>query len=195
MSEQTLDSYIPEHPKRNRVYQRFYELLQKHDKGTQLQKMALNIERGIFNNTINSYNNNNNNNNNNNYKNGSWNPKFERAYFNRAVTIFTNLNPDSYLQNKDLIKRLLSGEFDEYELCAFGPEQMWPERYEEIQRLHGKEIEVFGGLQKLDYESIVKCGKCKKNQVTYYELMTRSADEPTTKFAKCHNCGHNFKFC
>lgn len=186
MSEQTLDSYIPEHPKRNRVYQKFYELLQKHDKGTQVQKMALNIERGIFNNTINSYNDND--------KNGSWNPKFERAYFNRAVTIFTNLNPDSYLQNKDLINRLLSGEFDEYELCAFGPEQMWPERHEEIQHLYGKKIEVFGGLQKLDYESIVKCGKCKKNQVTYYEQQLRACDEPSTKFAQCHNCGHRFKF-
>jgi len=38
------------------------------------------------------------------------------------------------------------------------------------------------------------CGKCKKNQVSFSEMQTRSADEPMTTFAYCENCGHRWKF-
>ena len=32
------------------------------------------------------------------------------------------------------------------------------------------------------------CFKCKKNNCTYYQLQTRSADEPMTTFVTCVNC-------
>ena len=38
------------------------------------------------------------------------------------------------------------------------------------------------------------CGKCKKNQVSFSEMQTRSADEPMTTFAYCENCGHRWRF-
>jgi len=37
--------------------------------------------------------------------------------------------------------------------------------------------------------SLLRCGKCKKNQVDYYEMQTRGADEPMTVFAHCLHCG------
>lgn len=43
--------------------------------------------------------------------------------------------------------------------------------------------------------SLLKCGKCKKNNVVYSEMQTRSADEPMTTFAFCQECGHRWKFC
>lgn len=188
---ENLDTYIPDHPKRKHVYTKVLDVLLKHaDKSKynvsdiQLQKCALNIERGIFNCILREHPS----------QTKSWNTHFEHYYISRAVTLVTNLNPESYLKNTGLIERLLSKEFDEFELTTFGPDMMWPERHAELQRLYAKEIEVIGGLQKLDYESIVKCGKCKKNQVTYYELQTRGADEISTKFATCHSCGHRFKF-
>lgn len=42
--------------------------------------------------------------------------------------------------------------------------------------------------------SLLKCGKCKKNNVVYSEMQTRSADEPMTVFALCQECGHRWKF-
>tara|TARA_Y100000992_G_scaffold130682_1_gene86153 strand:- start:253 stop:543 length:291 start_codon:yes stop_codon:yes gene_type:complete len=39
-----------------------------------------------------------------------------------------------------------------------------------------------------------KCYKCKKNQCSYYQLQTRSADEPMTTFVTCLNCGARWKF-
>lgn len=41
--------------------------------------------------------------------------------------------------------------------------------------------------------TLLKCGKCKKHTVTYYEMQTRSADEPMTVFCTCWSCGHKWK--
>ena len=38
-----------------------------------------------------------------------------------------------------------------------------------------------------------KCFKCMKRKCTYYQLQTRSADEPMTTFVSCLNCGNNWK--
>jgi len=43
--------------------------------------------------------------------------------------------------------------------------------------------------------SLLKCGKCKRNNIEYTEMQTRSADEPMTTFAFCQDCGHRWKFC
>ena len=37
------------------------------------------------------------------------------------------------------------------------------------------------------------CNKCKSKKCTYYELQTRSADEPATIFVTCINCGKNWR--
>ena len=42
-------------------------------------------------------------------------------------------------------------------------------------------------------DSILKCGKCQKNTVDYYEKQTRGADEPMTLFAHCLTCGNRWR--
>ena len=37
------------------------------------------------------------------------------------------------------------------------------------------------------------CSKCKSNKCTYYQLQTRSADEPMTTFVTCITCGNRWK--
>jgi len=37
------------------------------------------------------------------------------------------------------------------------------------------------------------CRKCRGNQCTYYQMQTRSADEPMTTFVTCLTCGNRFK--
>jgi len=38
-----------------------------------------------------------------------------------------------------------------------------------------------------------KCNKCGKRETTYYQLQTRSADEPMTTFHTCCRCGNRWK--
>ncbi|ORY33014.1 transcription factor S-II, central domain-domain-containing protein [Naematelia encephala] len=39
-----------------------------------------------------------------------------------------------------------------------------------------------------------KCGKCGARKTTYYQMQTRSADEPMTTFVTCTNCKNRWKF-
>merc|ERR1719235_1019472 len=39
----------------------------------------------------------------------------------------------------------------------------------------------------------LKCGKCGKRDVEYYEVQLRSADEPMTVIASCAICGHRWR--
>jgi transcription elongation factor S-II len=38
------------------------------------------------------------------------------------------------------------------------------------------------------------CYKCKSNDCTYYQMQTRSADEPMTTFVTCMSCANRWKF-
>jgi transcription elongation factor S-II len=38
------------------------------------------------------------------------------------------------------------------------------------------------------------CRKCKSNKCTYYQMQTRSADEPMTTFVTCLECDREWKF-
>lgn len=40
-----------------------------------------------------------------------------------------------------------------------------------------------------------KCGKCHQRKTKYYQMQTRSADEPMTTYVTCINCGNRWKFC
>lgn len=42
-------------------------------------------------------------------------------------------------------------------------------------------------------DGIFKCPKCHKRKVTYYQMQTRSADEPMTNFINCLYCKHRWK--
>lgn len=37
------------------------------------------------------------------------------------------------------------------------------------------------------------CGKCKKRKCTYFQMQTRSADEPMTTFVTCISCNNRWK--
>jgi len=43
--------------------------------------------------------------------------------------------------------------------------------------------------------TLIKCGGCGKNNTTYHQAQTRSADEPMTTFVLCNECGKRWKFC
>lgn len=45
-----------------------------------------------------------------------------------------------------------------------------------------------------DYTGAFRCGKCKSMKTDYYQLQTRSADEPMTTYVTCRCCGNRWKF-
>ena len=188
-----IDKLIPIHPDRKKIYDKFYNFLSTNDKVIKygyieedFKKMSINIERGIFNYVLSLYKFNN--------SNEVWNNVFKFTYFNRAVTIYNNLNPESNVKNINLLDRFLSKEFNEFELCALTPKEIFPEKWNELYEAHCVDRNVMKVIPELP-DGLFKCGKCKSYKTEYNERQTRSADEPTTKFCYCHNCGHRWRFC
>lgn len=174
-----LCNFIPEHPYRKHVYEKFLELLKKYYE-TDFQKIAINIEKSIFNFSLNQT--------------GSllWDDYFKSFYHRNFFIVYTNLNPDSYLQNKTLIKRLLNNEFKEYELVELSAKEIFPEKYNE---LYNKFIKKEKEQKKEEIpDGSHRCGKCKTWKTSYYQLQIRSADEPMTTFVNCINCGNRWKY-
>lgn len=189
-----LEKAIPNHPQRKKVYEKFSNLLLLHvDKkdyhytDEDIQKIALNIERGIFNRALSLY-----------FKRSpreTWNNVFNNIYINKCVIIYNNLNPNGNIQNTGLLERLLQKEFNEFELCFFPPDKLFPEKYKALMKMHCPNINNDAPVKLEQPDGLFKCGKCKSYKTEYNERQTRSADEPTTKFCYCHNCGNRWRFC
>jgi len=197
-----LDNFIPKHPKRKRIYEKFYELIEKNAKmrpyeniketslnEIEIKKIALNIERGIFNHTLTLYK-----------KieiNETWNEVFKNVYINRAILIYNNLNPEGIMKNKDLINKLFYKQYTEFEITSFGPDRIFPERWDEIKKGILKDDEDVIYIINIEDrpDGLFKCGKCNSYKTEYNERQTRSSDEPTTKFCYCYKCGHRWRFC
>ena len=88
---------------------------------------------------------------------------------------YNNLNPNSSLKNTQLLHRLLSKEFNEFELCSFTSKQLFPERWNELVQTCIKLEPKYSEKEQVIEDGVFKCGKCKTYKTSYYQLQTRSA--------------------
>jgi len=56
-----------------------------------------------------------------------------------------------------------------------------------------KEVAVIEGEQDVRPLVDANCPKCKHGNARHWEIQTRSADEPPTRFYKCEKCGHTWR--
>lgn len=145
-----------------------------------------NLERGIYNYTIQSAK----------EKNviRKWdNPYFVTLYLDKFKTIYNNLNVKGIVGNTELIKRLKSGEFKPHELAFMKPHQLYPDKWNDF--ITAK-IEREENATKIDFSAATDdftCWKCKGTKCTYYQMQTRSADEPMTTFVCCLSCSNRWR--
>ena len=144
---------------------------------------ARNIERGIYNACIENAQRRN--------MTCHWrNDAFVLLYRNRARTIYANLLPSSYIDNRRLIGRLAREEFLPHQLAFMSPLELCPERWQEILDEKARMKELRSEAESKQYSTLFYCRKCHQRKTTYYQLQTRSADEPMTVFVTCQVC-HN----
>jgi transcription elongation factor S-II len=143
--------------------------------------IALNIEKGIYNYTIDEAG----------RKNlvKKWeNIHFVEIYLTRFRTIFNNLKRSSYLLDEIKKKK-----WKPHEVAFLSHYEMSPLRWEKlIKEKQERDKNIYDVQQKINSE--FKCRRCKSNNCSYYQLQTRSADEPMTTFVSCQNCGNRWKF-
>jgi len=118
---------------------------------------------------------------------------FQELYRTQLRSLLWNIHPRSLVKNPRLLERCLAGEFPLAQIPSMSAYDMFPERWQELadkQLIREQKILEGNKSQATDEH---KCNRCHKRQCTYYEMQTRSADEPTTIFITCLNCGKRWK--
>ena len=120
-------------------------------------------------------------------------PQFVEIYKQFFRSIVSNLHPKSPVNNPRFLTRILEGEFELSAIPFMTPYEMFPEKWFELKdKLMQREQKILEGNKSRATDQF-KCRRCNKRECTYYELQTRSADEPMTIFIMCLNCGKEWR--
>ena len=115
------------------------------------------------------------------------NESFVVIYIEKLRTLIINLK-NTHLLNKVKAKTLKAHEF-----VYMNHQQLQPELWEIlIEEKKIKDENKYTPKIEASTDNFI-CGKCKSKKCTYYQLQTRSADEPMTTFVTCLDCGNRFK--
>jgi len=146
----------------------------------QNKTISINLEKGIFNYTIKEANS----------KKivKKWeNSCFAQLYIDRLRSIYVNL------KNEDLLNQVVSKEISPQTLAFMTHQEFQPEKWQSmIDKKVKRDLTKFTNNIEASTDMFT-CKKCKSNRCTYYELQTRSADEPSTIFITCLDCGKRWK--
>lgn len=119
-------------------------------------------------------------------------PLFRKIYLTKICSVYSNLDPKSYIGNQNLLKQLKDNEKSSNEIVNGKPWELCPEKWEEL-LLRSKATQKFISESEVATDQFI-CGKCKMNKCSYSQAQIRSADEPMTTFVKCLNCGYKWNF-
>ena len=115
------------------------------------------------------------------------NEAFVSLYIQKLRTLMINL------KNKELLERLLSKSLKAHEFVFMNHQELRPDLWESlIEEKRIKDENKYAPKIEASTDDFT-CGKCKSKKCTYYQLQTRSADEPMTTFVTCLDCGNRFK--
>ena len=138
------------------------------------EPFATNFEKGIFNWAILE----------------AKNRKIIKKWSNKFFTIIyiDKLRTTIFNLTSEMIKQINEEELKSQQIAFMTHQELNPQKWDDaIQRKILRD--------KSKYETNIEaatnsfyCRKCHKNKTTYYQLQTRSADEPMTTFVTCLNC-------
>lgn len=144
------------------------------------EKKTINLEKGIYNYTIKEANNR--------KIIKKWeNPHFVQIYTDHLRSIYINL------KNPELLNQIKNDEITPQSLAFMTHQEMNPNAWRKLidDKIKRDANKYSNNMQAST--DMFTCKKCRGKRCTYYELQTRSADEPSTIFVTCLDCGKNWK--
>jgi DNA-directed RNA polymerase subunit M/transcription elongation factor TFIIS len=115
------------------------------------------------------------------------NPHFVQLYKDRLRSIVMNLT------NTALIELLRNKEVVPQNVAFMTHQEYNPERWKALieSKMKRDASKYADNIQAST--NMYTCKKCKSTRCTYYEMQTRSADEPATIFVTCLDCGKHWR--
>jgi|TARA_B110000259_G_scaffold81733_1_gene95573 DNA-directed RNA polymerase subunit M/transcription elongation factor TFIIS len=144
------------------------------------EKIAVNMEKGIYNYSIQTAE----------KKNliKKWNnEQFVMIYIQKLKMIINNIT------SPELFDKLTNKTIKAHLVAFMTHEELRPDLWEELIAVKKmKDENKFSPKIEASTDEFT-CFKCKDNKCTYYQLQTRSADESMTTFVTCIPCGNRWK--
>lgn len=118
----------------------------------------------------------------------------DMKYKNRVRSRVANLSDP---KNPVLKRDVLIGEVSVDQIAKMTAEEMASGELRRLREKYTKDAidEKQTTFSEGTTTSEIKCPACKKYNVCYNQMQTRSADEPMTTFCFCNECGKRWKFC
>ncbi|KAJ2613649.1 transcription elongation factor TFIIS [Coemansia sp. RSA 1365] len=116
------------------------------------------------------------------------------AYSARIRSLCLNLRDK---KNPDLRANVVDGSISVERFCSMTSEEMASKDLRKtIEKMKEENLFKAKGAGRTEAATDqFKCGRCKQRKCTYYQMQTRSADEPMTTFVTCTVCDNRWKFC
>ena len=121
------------------------------------------------------------------------NPLFMNIYLTKSISIYSNLKKDSYIKNKDFLNNVINGKINPEEIANISHFDIFPEIWKDLIDKKISKDKLKYSLKPEAMTDAFKCRKCESRSCSYYEVQTRSADEPMTQFINCLDCGNHWR--
>ena len=142
--------------------------------------LCVNLEKSIFNHTVRNID-----------EPSLENKWFSNIYKHKFLQIQYNM-----LKSPTLKQKIINKDLKTSEVVELKPQHLWPggPTDKTIEDRIVKDLrKAYLAKENQNQEGFFTCNRCKTKKTTYYQLQTRSADEPMTTFVSCLNCGRNWK--
>lgn len=154
-------------------------IVEKLNKILKNEKNSTNLEKGIYNVTLENAN-----------KKKivkKWdNLSFVNLYIIKARSIYLNLN-------EDIIKQINNKKIKPHLVAYMSHQELKPEKWKTLIELKKiKDENRYTPKIEASTDNFT-CYKCKSKRCTHYQLQTRSADEPMTTYVTCLDCSNRWK--
>lgn len=115
------------------------------------------------------------------------NQYFVQIYIDRLRSIYLNL------KNSEILEQIKTEAIQAHTVAFMTHQEMRPDKWKElIEEKAKRDANKFEQNIEASTDTFT-CRKCKGNKCTYYQMQTRSADEPMTVYISCINCGNRWK--
>jgi len=124
----------------------------------------------------------------------SWNNTiFTNIYRSKIVSIYSNIKENSYINNTQLLKNISDKHIKPEDVGKLSVYDIFPDNWKELLNIKSKRDKIKYELKPEAMTTLFKCRKCGSRETSYYEVQTRSADEPMTQFITCLSCSNRWK--